>query len=463
MPTITLYAHQMDWVQIGPSYQDWGNELFGRVFNSYYARLLSIPVYDIPHDSTINSATISFVSGGQNSGTCKVRVTAEDTNDPQPIISRADYLTRVHTTNSVLYDAPTWNLGQEYSFSILTPLREVTNRNGWTAGNRMNVFFITEEGVSGVYRWPEGPTLTVNYTPLFVEPHQVREVITVSGTAGAVHVVAQEGLADETILLADAVEIEKASQDGLTEESATVSDAAAGTLEAFASAADPIALLDGVEATRLTLEIEAAFPIGLADQVEISRLQEAVAADPLSLADAMAAVNITDWFRINGHRARKSYRLTLAGNVIPFRDLHFTSESGQAAMVRVAVIDEAAFPAIIQNPAGRLRLEVFYQAADATLSEVIFDLPFADCYFVSGGAVELLGIEETPASGKVIGVASIAERHIANRKTRIVLPEPNMLARAGDRIQGPNGIDFQAGRVSITIGPHLDRMDITEG
>lgn len=442
MASRIYYSHEMEWIQVGPSYADWGNELFGRIFDNYYQRVLSIPNFDVEHDSTYSYARVSFISGGTNSGVCDVRITCEDVNDPQQIISRADYLSRVKTSNSILYSAPAWSAGNTYTIDITAAVREVTNRNGWTAGNRLNIFFETENGVSGVYRWPEGPSLAVSWTPIYVEPYQVRGIVGVGASASASVTAPAEVEAEAIVGLA-----------------VDISAAKIADVEATLTG---IGLADEAIAEKISEQVAIDDAVALADGVEISRLNAAQTADAIAVSDAVAAFNLTEWFRANGHRAKKSYRLELAGAAIPFRDLSFSSEVGRAAIVRATVVDESAFPTIIANPAGRIRLVVTYTSPTSALSETLFDLPFSDCYFVQGGAVELVGVETTPASAKVISISNVASRHIANQKMRIALPEPNILARAGDRILAPGGIDFESGRISVTIGPSFDRMDISE-
>jgi len=129
----------------------------------------------IPNAATINSATLSLISGGSGSSQTELDILGNLTTNASNPTSAANYLAKARTSASVGWTIDAGAVAEDDTYTtpdISTILQEIVNQGGWVAGNAM-MFFIEDDGNSaGVTRnfktYDNDPAkvavLTVNYT-----------------------------------------------------------------------------------------------------------------------------------------------------------------------------------------------------------------------------------------------------------------------------------------------------------
>lgn len=160
------------------------------------ARFLGVPV---PQGATIESASVSFQSNSDLSGSLVMAIAAEDVDD-------AATFGDAHTTYDA-YSAKTtavaewtvgaWTTGNWFqSADISTVIQEIVDREGWASGNDIVLLFYAKNSSQSGYRRPRlydyagnasGPKLDITYSADAAGPPAMRRYGGVPGCAFIQH------------------------------------------------------------------------------------------------------------------------------------------------------------------------------------------------------------------------------------------------------------------------------------
>jgi hypothetical protein len=98
----------------------------------------------LPKGSTINSACITLTADGDQSvATVNSKVRGEDVDNAAQFSDETDYWARPRTSAEVNWDnIPAWTAETEYdSLDIKTVIQEIIDRDGWSSGNALVIFW----------------------------------------------------------------------------------------------------------------------------------------------------------------------------------------------------------------------------------------------------------------------------------------------------------------------------------
>ena len=98
----------------------------------------------IPKGSTIDSAYIALTADGDQSvATVNSKVRGEDVDNAAQFSDETDYWARPRTSAEVNWDnIPAWTAETEYdSPDIKTVIQEIIDRDGWSSGNALVIFW----------------------------------------------------------------------------------------------------------------------------------------------------------------------------------------------------------------------------------------------------------------------------------------------------------------------------------
>jgi len=118
---------------------------FGKLVTTYYGAGVLIENIAIPNGSIINDAYLYFQADVSDTGTCDLRIAAEDVDTASLFTDVANYNGRARTSY-ISWAASSFVGDAYYSSPNLTSIvQTVINRAGWVSGNEI-VFFIEDDG-----------------------------------------------------------------------------------------------------------------------------------------------------------------------------------------------------------------------------------------------------------------------------------------------------------------------------
>jgi hypothetical protein len=132
----------------------------------------------IPGDATIDTAYLTLRCSTEWTGTeCFTKLSGQDSDNAAAFVDRTDYDARPRTTAQVDWDISTvWSVDSDYnSDEIKTIIQEIIDRDGWSSGNDLVIFWENDASAAGAnnlrraYSYDGSatyaPKLHVEYTP----------------------------------------------------------------------------------------------------------------------------------------------------------------------------------------------------------------------------------------------------------------------------------------------------------
>ena len=107
--------------------------------DEYYANYVRFGISNITYGATINHAYMYFTVSAKSTGTCYVRVYAEDTADAYLPNNLDDFTSGGRTSAYKEYNFSNLTNGDTYYLDLTDIVQEIINKGGWTAGNHINI------------------------------------------------------------------------------------------------------------------------------------------------------------------------------------------------------------------------------------------------------------------------------------------------------------------------------------
>lgn len=133
-----------------------GGQFFrvGNGFGQSYSAGMVFTAVNIPVGATVSEAFLSLIGDAYGDAvTCKVKISAEDTDNAANLTTYANFVARARTTEHTHWTIPTVNVdGDFYPSGLQDILNEVVSRPGWAYGNNLTIFMDDDSSSAGAYR-----------------------------------------------------------------------------------------------------------------------------------------------------------------------------------------------------------------------------------------------------------------------------------------------------------------------
>jgi hypothetical protein len=133
--------HVWTWINPTSDHHAAGFNYISKVYEGGGMRFRNIP---IPKGAIINSAHLKLTAIWDSSGlVSRTKIQGEAVDNASPFSDLSDYNGRARTIATVRWDnIPAWTAGAEYtSPDISAVIQEIVNRDGWTSGNAIVLFW----------------------------------------------------------------------------------------------------------------------------------------------------------------------------------------------------------------------------------------------------------------------------------------------------------------------------------
>lgn len=128
---------------------------------------------NIPQGATIDSAYITLIAGGSDSGDLIVRIYGNDADNATAPTTYTEGNNLVLTTEYSDWTTPNFTFNSSYNTSsLVNVVQEIVNRAGWTSGNNMQFIIQNQTGTISkrAYSYNGDPAKAAIFTVTWTEP-----------------------------------------------------------------------------------------------------------------------------------------------------------------------------------------------------------------------------------------------------------------------------------------------------